>query len=99
MPPALVRVAPAGAEPLLTRTPGHAPAMPTNLYTSPVCLRDILAQSYKFTVPAYQRPYSWRMLQAEQMFEDLIDALDHESDDQGSEPYFFGTLLMVARNT
>ncbi len=73
--------------------------MPTNLYTSPVCLRDILAQSYKFTVPAYQRPYSWRILQAEQMFEDLVDALDHESDDQGSEPYFFGTLLMVARNT
>jgi hypothetical protein len=73
--------------------------MPTNLYTSPVCLRDILAQTYQFTVPAYQRPYSWRTAQAEQMFEDLIEALDHEGDIQGSEPYFFGTLLMVARKT
>ena len=71
--------------------------MPNNLYTSPVSIQDIFAQSYHFTVPAYQRPYSWRTVQAEQMFEDLIEALDHESDVDGSEPYFFGTLLMVAR--
>jgi Protein of unknown function DUF262/Protein of unknown function (DUF1524) len=71
--------------------------MPTNLYTSPVSLRDIFAETYQFTVPAYQRPYSWRTNQAEQMFEDLIEALDHEADIQGSEPYFFGTLLMVSR--
>lgn len=71
--------------------------MPNNLYTSPVSIQDIFAESYHFTVPAYQRPYSWRTVQAEQMFEDLIEALDHESDADGSEPYFFGTLLMVGR--
>jgi hypothetical protein len=73
--------------------------MPTNLYTSAVSLRDICAETYQFTVPAYQRPYAWRTDQAEQMFEDLIEALDHEADIQGSEPYFFGTLLMVSRKT
>jgi hypothetical protein len=79
------------------RTPGQAPAMPNNLYTSPVSIQDIFAESYHFTVPAYQRPFSWRTVQAEQMFEDLAEALDHESDAEGSEPYFFGTLLMVAK--
>jgi Protein of unknown function DUF262/Protein of unknown function (DUF1524) len=71
--------------------------MPTNLYTTPVSLRQIFADTYHFTVPAYQRPYSWRTAQAEQMFEDLVEALDHEADVDGSEPYFFGTLLMVSR--
>jgi hypothetical protein len=71
--------------------------MPNNLYTSPVCLKDIFTDTYQFTVPAYQRPYSWRTAQAEQLFEDLIETLDHEADIQGREPYFFGTLLMVSR--
>jgi Protein of unknown function DUF262/Protein of unknown function (DUF1524) len=73
--------------------------MPSNLYTSPVCIRDIFSDVYQFTVPAYQRPYCWRTDEAEQMFEDLIDALDHDTDSEGSEPYFFGTLLMVARKS
>jgi Protein of unknown function DUF262/Protein of unknown function (DUF1524) len=71
--------------------------MPSNLYTSPVSVRDIFSEIYQFTVPAYQRPYSWRTQEAEQMFEDLVDALEHDTDSDGSEPYFFGTLLMVAR--
>jgi hypothetical protein len=73
--------------------------MPSNLYTSPVCIRDIFSEVYQFTVPAYQRPYSWRTDEAEQLFDDLVDALDHDTDSEGSEPYFFGTLLMVARKS
>jgi Protein of unknown function DUF262/Protein of unknown function (DUF1524) len=72
--------------------------MPNNLYTSPVRIQDIFAETHHFTVPAYQRPYSWRTVQAEQLFEDLVEALEHEADVSG-EPYFFGTLLMVARRT
>jgi Protein of unknown function DUF262/Protein of unknown function (DUF1524) len=71
--------------------------MPSNLYTSPVSLRDIFADAYQFSVPAYQRPFSWRTEEAEQLFEDLLAALYNDLDGDGGEPYFFGTLLMVAR--
>jgi hypothetical protein len=71
--------------------------MPSSLFTIPMRIRDLFSDDYLFTVPGYQRPYSWQLKQAEQLFDDLIDAHNNETIITRGEPYFLGTLLMIIR--
>ena len=50
------------------------------------------ADSY-YHVPDYQRPYSWKDEQIEQLWDDIYSAM--ESDD---ESYFLGPIILVRRN-
>lgn len=46
---------------------------------------------YSFSIPDYQRPYTWRKEQALQLLDDLSEALDRDSTD----PYFLGSVVLV----
>ena len=52
----------------------------------------IFSAQYQFSIPDYQRPYSWTTEQSLQLLEDLADALDRESK---TEPYFLGSIVLV----
>src|SRR5437763_16178889 len=58
-------------------------------------LKKIFSDDFFFTIPRYQRPYSWTTEQSEELFQDLIRAMDNfkETDDK-LPPYFLGSILL-----
>lgn len=56
-----------------------------------VQLGKLFNAEFDFTIPDYQRPYSWGNDETLQLLEDLQDALDRDTD----EPYFLGSVVLV----
>jgi len=56
-----------------------------------VPLSKVFSSDYEFTVPDFQRPYSWRPEQATQLLSDLTEALNRND----FEPYFLGSVVLV----
>lgn len=54
-------------------------------------LQKIFSSDFEFTIPDYQRPYSWGIEQALQLLDDLEGALDRDTED----PYFLGSVVLV----
>lgn len=54
-------------------------------------LGKVFSSDFEFTIPDYQRPYSWGTEQALQLLDDLDGALERDSD----EPYFLGSIVLV----
>lgn len=69
----------------------HTEAM-TRISAHEEPISKIFSSEYQFSIPDYQRPYSWATEQALQLLEDLQDALDRET---ASEPYFLGSIVLV----
>lgn len=47
-----------------------------------------------FVIPEYQRAYSWEIKQCDKLWQDLIDFIDNE----GADPYFFGTVIISCQD-
>ena len=43
-----------------------------------------------FSIPAYQRAYSWGTTQCDKLWQDIDDFMESNS----KEPYFFGTIII-----
>ncbi len=43
-----------------------------------------------FTIPEYQRPYSWEIGHCDKLWQDIIDFIDSNS----NQRYFFGTIII-----
>ncbi|MGX7724148.1 DUF262 domain-containing protein [Rhodococcus sp. 5G237] len=56
-----------------------------------VPLNKVFCGDYDFHIPEYQRPYAWQVEQADQLLEDLVEAMDRG----GDEPYFLGSIVLV----
>ncbi|GLY54785.1 DUF262 domain-containing protein [Lentzea sp. NBRC 102530] len=56
-----------------------------------VPLHKVFGSDYDFRIPDYQRPYAWEVEQAQQLLEDLVEAVEGDSD----EPYFLGSMVLV----
>ena len=57
-------------------------------------LLDIFNDHYQFTVPLYQRPYSWTPEEADELLSDLQDAMEYGAKDS---EYFLGSIVLVKR--
>lgn len=55
----------------------------------------IFTDSYRFTVPPYQRPYAWTTEQAGEMFDDLHTAATAKPSLAEADPYFLGSIVLV----
>jgi len=49
-----------------------------------------LSPTTTFIIPEYQRAYSWAIDQCEKLWQDIIDFIN----DNGDDPYFFGTIII-----
>ena len=63
--------------------------------TAALRVADLFADPYFFTVPAYQRPYSWTRKEASQLLDDLLEALGADPSAPDQPDYFLGAMLMV----
>lgn len=69
--------------------------MPQRLPTKSLTVADLLADAFRFVVPAYQRAYSWTRDEAGQLLEDLMSAAGIDDEYAGEPDYFLGTLLVM----
>ena len=65
------------------------------LPTASLPIIKLLDSPYLFTVPAYQRPYSWTTREAGQLLEDLVIAAGLDDQETAAPDYFLGTILLL----
>lgn len=59
-------------------------------------IEKVFSDDFTFSIPEYQRPFSWGETQASELYEDLKLALgDGTLTPAGVKPYFLGTIVLV----
>ena len=56
-------------------------------------IADVFSDKYAFTIPPYQRPYAWEIQQANELLDDLLDAMGHNG--LSERFYFLGSIVLV----
>lgn len=52
---------------------------------------DVFCDAYRFSVPIFQRPYSWTTEQVSVLIDDLLEARKRDRD----APYFLGSIVLI----
>ena len=59
-------------------------------------LQDVFCEKFFFRIPRYQRPYAWKVEQAETLLDDLLGAIGDFNDSADDlEFYFIGSIVVV----
>ena len=58
-------------------------------------IREIFEGSYQFEIPDYQRPYAWTKEQVEELFNDLVSAMQDARLSGGTSQYFLGSIVLI----
>ena len=59
-------------------------------------ISKVFGNDYVFSIPGYQRPYSWATEQAQELLEDLLSAMqDAPADLSDAMPYFLGCVVLI----
>lgn len=58
-------------------------------------IRDIFEGSYQFEIPDCQRPYAWTTEQADELFDDLILAMQDARVSEATSQYFLGSIVLI----
>jgi uncharacterized protein with ParB-like and HNH nuclease domain len=61
-------------------------------------IREIFEGSYQFEIPDYQRPYAWTTEQAEELFNDLVSAMQDARNSGTTSQYFLGSIVLIKQD-
>jgi Protein of unknown function DUF262/Protein of unknown function (DUF1524) len=77
---------------VITKKKSMFPGLPTASLT----VSDLFSSPFHFSVPHYQRPYSWTTTEAGQLLEDIFAAAGIGGSAEETEPdYFLGNILLL----
>lgn len=63
-------------------------------------LRRVFSSDFVFSIPRYQRPYSWTRNQAGELLDDLLGSVkDASSPVADLDPYFLGSIVLIKGET
>jgi len=62
-------------------------------------IKDIFCDDYLFTIPNYQRPYSWEEEHCLQLLDDIHSFAFRDDDFNDLPPYFLGSAVIIKRPT
>ncbi len=66
------------------------------IHGSEYSIKKIFSDDFFFTIPSYQRPYSWTTEQSEELYQDLTRAVhDFNGSVEEFAPYFLGSILLI----
>jgi len=65
--------------------------MATKIHGQECSLSKVFSNDFVFTMPLYQRPYSWEKEQAQQLLDDILTSINYDED----EPYFLGAIVLI----
>jgi hypothetical protein len=63
--------------------------------TASLTISELFYGPYLLNIPIFQRPYSWGREQAEQLFDDLVEAAGIGSDNPAEQSYFLGAVVLM----
>jgi uncharacterized protein with ParB-like and HNH nuclease domain len=70
--------------------------MSTNIHATEKALEKLFSNDFVFTIPPYQRPYSWTIEQAGELLCDLLSFLGNDTGPiSGANPYFLGSIVLI----
>lgn len=69
-------------------------AVSARIHGSEHPILKIFSDDFSFTIPPYQRPYSWTTEQAGELLSDLLEA-QASAIAEPSEPYFLGSIVLI----
>lgn len=69
--------------------------MSHNLPTLSLRVADLFARPYRFTIPPYQRPYSWTVKETAQLVDDIVSAAGLDADEEPMPDYFLGAMVLM----
>ncbi len=72
--------------------------MPETIKAAELPIVSIFNDTYRFSIPDYQRPYSWTTEQADELLDDLLYAADQASEFSESSPYFLGSVVIIKKD-
>ncbi len=55
-------------------------------------IKKIFSEEFDFVIPPYQRPYAWTKEEAGALFDDLVDFMRSQDE---NEPYFLGSIVLI----
>lgn len=58
-------------------------------------VKKIFSNEFDFVIPSYQRPYSWTTEEAGQLFDDLLEFMESQDND---EAYFLGSIVLIKKD-
>src|ERR1700730_6320479 len=59
-------------------------------------IKKVFSDDFVFTIPLYQRAYSWTTEQSEELLQDLLRAMDSEEEAiDDLAPYFLGSIVLI----
>ncbi|MCR8969085.1 DUF262 domain-containing protein [Facklamia sp. 7083-14-GEN3] len=71
-----------------------------NFESDRIKIKDLLSNGREYIIPRYQREYSWEDSQLEDFYNDIIDNIGLDEDEQYiNTDYFFGTIIIIGDMT
>ena len=72
--------------------------MPETIKAAELPIVSIFNDTYRFSIPDYQRPYSWTTEQTGELLDDLLYAVGQSDDLTDSSPYFLGSVVIIKKD-
>ncbi len=69
--------------------------MRQRLNSTDLAIEELLSGRFAFSIPAYQRDYTWGKEEAGQLIDDIAGVIEDVERDGARTPYFLGTMLFV----
>ncbi len=69
--------------------------MPANIHRQARSIEKIFSDDYSFSIPLYQRPYSWTDENTRELLLDLLNATPSAGEEASTDPYFLGSIVLI----
>lgn len=81
----------------MTTTAANDTQLISSISAEKLVVKDIFCDDYLFTIPNYQRPYSWEEEHCTQLLDDLHSFAFRGDDFNELPPYFLGSAVIIKR--
>jgi uncharacterized protein with ParB-like and HNH nuclease domain len=75
----------------------HDTQLVSSISADKLAVKDIFSDNYLFTIPNYQRPYSWEEEHCTQLLDDLHTFAFKDEEFDELPPYFLGSAVIIKR--
>jgi len=70
----------------------------SNIHGKEHRIGEVFSKDYAFSIPPYQRPYSWGVENASELFDDIL-AASREAGENPGDPYFLGSIVLIKQES
>ena len=69
--------------------------MPTSFVAHAVRLKKVFDRRLLYSIPIYQRPFSWEEKHSTKLFDDIVDAMGDDEGTPGVDAFFLGAIILT----